>query len=404
MGLSLFLQGLGSVGVFATRAFLPAFATAMALRFGPEVGWVARLGLFPQVRDVPTWFTQDITLVVLGLLSALELAAERVPEAREAFAGFVHSLRSVMAIVTYLGVLKATDRAVIDPLIQRAGPVEAVPAVLVGAATFIASNARAAVADWFASIDDDDAFGLRRVARWASDAWSLLGPFSLLIFPILTLALLGVATGVMGWLWRRSRDRADEAKVSCVGCGSPVLACAMACPRCGTAVAAPAVVGWLGATVDRPVRDRARQPFRLFAVGRCPTCGTRLGRRPSCPDCGRDAIDDPAFVRDYLAFLDRRVPVACLVCLGLGLVPVLGAVAGVIVYRVMLVGPLRRSLPIGRGLATRWSVRLACLGLVAFQWVPLLGALTLPAMALINYGFYRRAFVRSSGIEGPATS
>src|ERR1700730_13439126 len=36
VSLPLFLQGLGSVGVFASRAFLPAFVTALLLRLGPE--------------------------------------------------------------------------------------------------------------------------------------------------------------------------------------------------------------------------------------------------------------------------------------------------------------------------------------------------------------------------------
>ena len=70
MSLPLLIQGLGSIGVFASRAFLPAFATALLLRFGPQVPWLAQAGLLPHVRDVPTWFTSDTALVVLGLLAA----------------------------------------------------------------------------------------------------------------------------------------------------------------------------------------------------------------------------------------------------------------------------------------------------------------------------------------------
>ena len=45
MSLPLFLQGLGSIGIFASRAFLPAFVTALLLRFGPQVPWLAHAGL-----------------------------------------------------------------------------------------------------------------------------------------------------------------------------------------------------------------------------------------------------------------------------------------------------------------------------------------------------------------------
>lgn len=93
MSLPLLLRGLGSVGVFASRAFLPAFVTALLLRFGPHLPRMAHYGLLPQVRDVPTWFTSDAALLVLGLLAALELVAERVPEA-QAVLDRVHDYRT----------------------------------------------------------------------------------------------------------------------------------------------------------------------------------------------------------------------------------------------------------------------------------------------------------------------
>src|SRR3954468_2355614 len=101
----LLIQGLGSIGLFSSRAFLPAFATALLLRFGPQVPWLARAGLLQHVRGVPTWFTSDTSLVILGLLSALELIAERMPEAK-ALLDEVHDyLKTGMAALTFLGVL-----------------------------------------------------------------------------------------------------------------------------------------------------------------------------------------------------------------------------------------------------------------------------------------------------------
>src|SRR5207248_528566 len=81
VSLPLFLQGLGSIGVFASRAFLPAFVTAVLLRFGPHAPWLTHAGLIPHIRAVPTWFTSDTSLVILGVLAALEIIAERFPEA-----------------------------------------------------------------------------------------------------------------------------------------------------------------------------------------------------------------------------------------------------------------------------------------------------------------------------------
>src|SRR5690348_9590812 len=109
MSLPLFLQGLGSIGVFSSRAFLPAFVTALLLRFGPHAPWLARAGLLPHVRDLPTWFTSDIALVVLGVLAALELLAGRFPEAQAVLDEVHDYLKTGMAILTYLGALNATD-------------------------------------------------------------------------------------------------------------------------------------------------------------------------------------------------------------------------------------------------------------------------------------------------------
>jgi hypothetical protein len=86
------------------------------------------------------------------------------------------------------------------------------------------------------------------------------------------------------------------------------------------------------------------------------------------------------------------VPLACVVCFVLGLIPVLGVIPGVIYYRLTIVAPFRRYIPAGRGFVLRWGVRLAVVVLVAFQWVPVAGGLAVPIMALISYGAYRTAY------------
>ena len=84
-------------------------------------------------------------------------------------------------------------------------------------------------------------------------------------------------------------------------------------------------------------------------------------------------MDDPRFAREYVAFIDRRVPLVCVACFLLGLVPVLGVIPAVILYRLAIVAPFRRYIPPGRSFVLRWGVRLVSLVLVAFQWVPVPG-------------------------------
>jgi hypothetical protein len=402
VSLPLFLQGLGSVGVFVSRAFLPAFVTALLLRFGPQTPWLAHYGLLPQVRDVPTWFTSDAALGVLGLLAALELVAERLPEAQDVLDQFQGYLKTGMAVLTYLGVLNATDRAAVGQMLRQAGPGDYLPVLAVGAGVYLASQARGAVLWPLTEADEDDDLGVRGLIRWVEDLWGGLGPVALIVFPLLSVAAFGLAVVMLLLFERRLESRREAGKVPCVNCGQLIHASAPACPSCHAPVKQPKDVGLLGQSKDAPA-DIALLPYRLVAVKRCPACATRFDRRAvkqTCRACGHPLMDDPRFARDYIASIDRRVPLVCVVCFLLGLIPVLGVIPGVIYYRLAIVAPLRRYIPIGRGFLLRWGVRLTLLLLVAFQWVPVAGGLAVSAMALINYAAYRTAYRRLALVRG----
>jgi hypothetical protein len=394
MSLPLFLHGLGSIGIFASRAFLPAFVTAMLLRFGFRIPWLAQAGLLPHVRDVPTWFTSDASLVVLGLLTALELVAERVPEAKGVLDEVHTYLKTGMAALTFLGVLGATDRAVVGGMIHPASVGETLPALAVAAGTFVASKVLGAVVGPLVETDEDDDLGLQGLLRWVGDLWGALGPVALILMPLLTVAALGMALGLLGLTGWYVERREEAALIPCATCGQMIHGCATICPHCRAPVKEPRAVGPLGNSRARPA-DPATHPFRLIAVKRCPACATRFGRRAvkqTCAACGYPLMDDPRFAEQYIRFIDRRVPSACAASFLLGLIPVLGVIPGVIVYRLAIVAPFRLYIPPGHGLLLRWGVRLALVILVALQWVPVAGGFALPAMALINYAAYRSVY------------
>lgn len=396
MSLPLFLHGIGSVGVFASRAFLPAFMTALLIRFGPQIPGLAGAGLLSQVRDVPTWFTSDAALISLGVLSALELAAERFPDAKVVLDEFHDYLKSGMAVLTYLGVLNATDRAAAGQLLRQAGLAENLPAIAVGAGVYLASRARGAIFSPLAEADEDDDLGLQGLLRWAGDLWAGLGPLALVVFPILTVAAFGLAVVALVAIERRVEHlgEGEGEGFACVSCGRGLHACALACPSCNAAVVGTRDVGLLGRAKTRPA-DLTSHAYRLVAVKRCPVCATKFDRRAvkqPCRECGHRLMEDPRFAASYLGFIDRRVPTACAVCLLLGLVPIIGLIPGVIFYRLAVVAPFRRYIPTGQGFLLRWGVRSAVLVLVAFQWIPVAGGLAVPSMALITYAAYRSTY------------
>lgn len=72
--------------------------------------------------------------------------------------------------------------------------------------------------------------------------------------------------------------------------------------------------------------------------------------------------------------------------------PVVGVVPAIVFYRFQLVNPFRCYVPFGSALLAKWLGRFACIGVLSVQWIPLVGGVSLPIMATINYAIYRRAF------------
>jgi hypothetical protein len=260
--------------------------------------------------------------------------------------------------------------------------------------TFLASKARGWIVKPLQEADEDDDLGLQVILRWVEDLWSGVGAVSLILLPLLTIAVFVLALILLALAGRYVQAREEATRVPCTTCGQSIYACAAACPHCKAPNKEPRAVGLLGGTKN-VAADPATQSYRLVAVKRCPVCATRLPKRTvrqGCDACGSTAMDDDRFLRDYVAFVDRRVPLVCVACFLLGLIPVLGVIPAVILYRLEIVAPFRRYIPAGRSFLLRWGIRIVSVVLVAFQWVPLLGRLIVPAMALINYTAYRSAF------------
>jgi len=194
--------------------------------------------------------------------------------------------------------------------------------------------------------DEDDDLGLQGTLRWVEDLWGGLGPVALILLPLLALAVFGVALVLLVLAGRYVESREEATKVPCTNCGQLIYASAVACPHCKAPNKEPRAVGLLGGTKDE-LADPATHLYRLFAVKRCPVCATRLRRRTvrqACEACGCTVMDDPRFAQNYIAFIDRRVPLVCLVCFLLGLIPVLGVIPAVIAYRLEIVAPFRRHI------------------------------------------------------------
>ena len=389
------IYGTGSVGPFASRAFVPALITALMLRFAPEyMGWFNE-DVVANAAQAPTWFTSNTCLIVLGLLSIFEIAATKSPDIRPIYQEVDKYIKSAVAFVTYLGLASVQDVQFIDQTTQQAGFVDALPALVIAVAVFWIGTMRSGLMGFVVGVDEDDDLGIQKLFSWAEDAWAVGGTLLLLLFPIVMLLIVAVVTGLMAVARRRAQAKEESTKIACAECGEMIYRSAPACPACKAPVSEPCAIGMLGQSLpDKPAKPKSHA-YRLVEMKRCPTCASRFEKRAihqTCRSCGHELFSDPQFVDAYQMHVDKRLPIVLAVSALFSLIPIVGLVPGIIYYRLTLIAPMRRYIPHTQAIFLRWSVRILFFFLIMLQWVPLAGGLVVPTMALINYTVYRSAF------------
>ena len=388
--------GAGSAGPFASRAFVPAFITAAMLRFAPPQ-WMP---WFPDdiagiATQAPTWFTSNTSLIIFGILAALEIAATKSPDIRAVWQEFDKYAKSIVAIITYLGIASAQDVGFVQKATQTAGYVDTLPALLIGLGVLWLGTLRSGALSILTDADEDDDIGVQGLFSWAEDVWAFFGPVLLLLFPIVMLVLIGIVAGLLAVLRRRAEAKEERSKVACANCGEMIYGAAVRCFACQTPTAQPRALSFFGKSLDEPAGNTVSHPYKLVEKKRCPVCATCFEKRAlhqTCAACGHELFADRAFADAYLARSDMRLPVVLAVSALFSAVPVVGLIPGVIYYRMTLIAPLRRYIPRGRTILLKWGVRILFFFLIMFQWVPVAGALVVPVMAMINYSVYRSAF------------
>jgi hypothetical protein len=394
MSVSAALYSLSSIPIFAARPFLAAFLTALVARFGTHLPWIGDHAIVVALHAGPVWFQSTACLVALALLAGLEAFAAKSPEAREILEDVEGWLKSIVAGLVAFALID-TDTARTIGSIQHAGfTLSSAWGVLVGGGTFVMAELRRGVVALVHDADDGDDVGLVSLLAWVENSWTVLGILLLLVFPLLALALSALTTLGIWWMRRRALEREQRSRVPCAQCATPILSHASACHACGRELDLPRGVGAFGQPKDAPDPDRARHAFQLVSRKRCPRCATRLTKRAvrqPCPACAKVTFGSEQEFESYLAVIRARLPRTLLVSFGLGAIPLLGVIPGVIYYRLNLVAGLRGYIPPLRGCTTKWVVRLFGFGIIALQPIPILGAFVLPLQCWITYTIYRRS-------------
>ena len=399
MDVMVLLQAAGAIGLFSARAFVPAFLAAAMMKWGHHVPVISGSELIQAVGDAPSWFTHDITILVLGVLAALEIAAQHSTEARELYEQVSGYAKTGMALATTLGVADAADIGFVEDLTQQAaGLGDTAVAAGVGAAVFGLSTLRSQALTPLVEADEEDALGLQSLWAWVEDVWASLGVVLVIVVPsVVAVVTLGIV-GVLLLLRRRAWIKEEQSREPCPKCGTLRPVHASACPSCRTPVDEPRAVGFFGQPTAAAEPRPDSHGLALLEKRRCPVCASRLeDRRPrqACATCGAIAFGESATPEAYLGRVQRRVAPTLAFCAAVGWIPVVGLIAGLIAYRLKLVSPLSRYLPRRRAYVRKLGLRLVLIVLGLLQLAPIVGAVTMPAMAVLSYGVYRRALEKT---------
>ena len=409
MSLPAILYSLSLIPLFASRPFLTAFLTALVARFGTELPWIGDNPVVLALHASPAWFQSTTALVVLGALAVAEVASASSTEVRQVLDRVDGIVKGAVAFGVVFALLDAdTARAV--GAIQGASLLGSTWAMTIGGATWGAALLRRGVVELVSDLDDGDDLGLQTLLAWAENSAAVLGVLFVLVFPLVALILAGLTVAAVAGLRRLAEQREQRSKVPCAACGAAVFPHASACGACGRALEAPRAVGVFGQPKAEADARGEGHALELVSRKRCPSCATRLRLRAlaqGCPGCRRVTFGSAVEFERYLDHIRARLPRTLFLTFALGLVPVLGVIPAVVLYRLNLVAGLRGYLPPLRGFTTRWIVRVIHVLAVALQPIPLVGALLMPLLCWSSYAIYRRSLTGRAALDlraAPAAS
>ncbi|MEM9596596.1 MAG: hypothetical protein AAGD06_20175 [Acidobacteriota bacterium] len=387
-----------SMPLFSIRPFIAAFCVTGMARLQSEGYFVflqeGALRLDLSVR-MPEWLYSDLALWILALLALAEMLADKNPDIRLMLADLGPAAKALLHYLSQNAVFALSGGVAIAALHMRhAGFGELLWTALPAAGVWLMATWRRDILGFLSELDEDDDLGLRSVISWAEDGAVAAGTLVAIFLPALALTVAGLTAAGL-WLAQFIIHRREaRQRVPCPQCGERILPTATVCHACRTPVAAPVAAGLFGQPTDRPVQDLHQHRLHLLSKKRCFVCASRLRHKrlhQTCDTCGTEMLPSRAWADHYLAYVDAKLGHTLMVCAGLSLIPIFGLIPGIVYYRLSLVSSLRTYLPATTGCLTRWVIRAANLLLLALQWIPILGALTLPAMCYLNYRVYRSA-------------
>lgn len=215
-----------------------------------------------------------------------------------------------------------------------------------------------------------------------------------LLYPYIALIVFLLGVWVVIRLKRSFMKREYEKRQSCGHCGTLMFGCSPRCPHCSTDSPSVHAISWLGfSSQSRFITPDRVFEHRLRSHRRCPNCASFLIESKiaqSCPDCGVSPFARVDEVMGFDRFVQKRAWWTVLLVFVIGFIPIVGPLLSGAFYRRTLIAPYSLYMNVFKESGV--AVFLLVLRYL-FRFLPMIGIIGLPLLALVEDYVYRKMFV-----------
>lgn len=383
----------GSIPLFASRTFLPAFLTAFVMKYPQLVPFVAK----PENHSPDVWLTNPIVIIVLLILSIAEIWADKEPDIQQIMVEAEKYLKPAVYAIVQFGFADPTTTGVLNEMQWAGFGGNQIFALVCTMGVFGLTVFRQQIVEFLTDIDSDGDLGLKKLISYIEDSWVLFGLFLLLVAGFLQIIVFAV---VLGWLYlmkKRGEKKRENQKVSCSKCQTKIHPIAPYCKNCGAAQNDIKKIGFVGQNTSKSVTNTKRHQLTLLTYRRCPHCAEKLesGRKnQKCKSCGTE-IFHPEQEKEFVQFLDKRYGILVVLSVGLGFIPIVGIVISVLLGNLLLVAPYKKYMPLKDVFLTKIFIKIILIIILAFGGLGVFGGgfILAPLYISVRYFMSRRAFL-----------
>ncbi len=389
MSITQITSTLGAIPLFAMRTFFPAFLIALFLTY-PEFfpGTIENI----QPIEASSFFAKNWLLILLGVLSGLEFVGDKIPEVKALLNEFEPYLKSASYLAIELGMLNDNASQVLEQ-VQWAG-FDAFSVLLIFGtlAVFFLATLRTKFIRFLQDIDEDDNLLIGQFISWLEDSLVLFGFLLLIWSGILMIAVYGILVSAFVYSVKKHESKVESQKVSCQNCGEKILPFAVSCFQCRTNQNEISAISLLGQKSEKFVKQLEMHKFNLLAQKRCPSCATKLKKNSPnqiCPSCDTKLFEEPS-EKFFIKTLNQKFYQVLVLSFLLGLVPIFGFIASVLIAKITLFSPYKKFISTKDSLKTKLFIRLYTF--LFFILGIALGFIAAPIFCTIRYFLWKKKF------------